>query len=51
VYAVPDLKYHIITSKKYERLAKLYDLPLGYTVVDDNLIEEIMEDGTNNEEY
>jgi hypothetical protein len=42
-----DIKYHILVSKKFERLAKLYNWPVYYTVVSDDLIKEIMENGTD----
>ena len=47
----PDIKYHVLVSKRFERLAKLYDLPVYYTVVDDNLIKEIIENGTDYEKH
>ena len=46
-FSMPDVKYHILISEKFEKLVKLYNLPIEYTVVDNNLIKEIS-NGTDN---
>jgi len=46
-----SIKYHMLISKKFEKLIKIYDLPIEYTVVEDNLMKEIIENGTDNEKH
>jgi len=49
-FAVRHLTYNIVITKEYERLAKLYDLPYEYSIVEDNWIREIL-DGRDSEEH
>ena len=48
-YPIENVEYHILISRKFEKIVKMYDLPFGYSIIPNKFIREVLY-GTDNEE-